>query len=84
MASVVSDKRGTYFDLEGHKVRKYDFLQLSKIPRLEYDDPNVESIIANEVSFFLPRQEQYYVSTILNIIYQFRVVIFLRKKVVKN
>lgn len=84
MASVVSEKRGTYVDLEGHTVRKYDFLQLSKIPRLEFDDPNVESIIANEVSFFLPCQEQYTVSTILNIIYQFRIVIFLRKKVVKN
>ena len=78
MASVVGDSRGTYVELEGHTVRKYEFLQLSKIPKLEYNDPNVESIIANEVSFFLPCQEQYTVSTIL--MYQFRVVIFGGKK----
>lgn len=78
MASVISDHRGAYVDLEGHTVRKYDFLQLSKIPRLEYNDPTVEAIIANEVSFFLPRQEQYTVSTIL--MYHFRVIIFGGKK----
>lgn len=53
MASVVNENRATYVDVEGHTVRKYDFLQLSKIPRLDYNDPRVESMIANEEPILL-------------------------------
>lgn len=38
-----------YIDFKGHVVRNYD-LQLEDIPRLNHDDPRVESMIANEVS----------------------------------
>ena len=41
-----------YIDFKGHVVRKYD-LQLEDIPRLNHDDPRVESMIANEVSVHL-------------------------------
>ena len=40
---------GKYVDIDGHKVRRYD-LELARIPRLDYNDPQVESVIANEVS----------------------------------
>ena len=38
-----------FVDIDGHKVRNYN-LKLSKIPRLDYRDPQVETMIANEVS----------------------------------
>ena len=38
-----------YIDFKGHEVRNYD-LHLEDIPRLNHDDPRVESMIANEVS----------------------------------
>lgn len=41
-----------YIDFKGHVVRNYD-LQLEDIPRLNHDDPRVESMIANEVSVHL-------------------------------
>ena len=50
MASEEHEKNVQYVDLEGHTVRNYDFLQLSRIPRLDYCDSRVESMIANEVS----------------------------------
>ena len=53
MATAINENNGKYVDFEGHTVRKYDFLQLSKIPRLDYNDPRVESLIANEVSCIL-------------------------------
>jgi len=49
MASVLNGESDAYVDIEGHKVRNYD-LKLAKIPRLDYRDPQVESMIANEVS----------------------------------
>jgi len=49
MASVLNGESDAYVDIEGHKVRNYD-LKLAKIPRLDYRDPQVESLIANEVS----------------------------------
>ena len=50
MASVLNGESDAYVDIEGHKVRNYD-LKLAKIPRLDYRDPQVELMIANEVSF---------------------------------
>lgn len=47
--SVTNGDTGKYVDIDGHRVRKYD-LRLSRIPQLDYNDPQVESIIANEVS----------------------------------
>ena len=49
MASVLNGESDTYVDIEGHKVRNYD-LKLARIPRLDFRDPQVESMIANEVS----------------------------------
>jgi len=49
MASVFNGESAAYVDIEGHKVRNYD-LKLARIPRLDYRDPQVESMIANEVS----------------------------------
>lgn len=49
MASVLNRESAAYVDIEGHKVRNYD-LKLTRIPRLDYRDPQVESMIANEVS----------------------------------
>ena len=49
MASVLNGESDAYVDIEGHKVRNYD-LKLARIPRLDYRDPQVESMIANEVS----------------------------------
>jgi len=49
MASVLNGESDAYVDIEGHRVRNYD-LKLAKIPRLDYRDPQVESLIANEVS----------------------------------
>ena len=49
MASVLNSESDAYFDIEGHRVRNYD-LKLAKIPRLDYRDPQVELMIANEVS----------------------------------
>ena len=46
----VNEKSVQYVDLEGHTVRNYDFLRLSRIPRVDYCDSRVESMIANEVS----------------------------------
>lgn len=48
-ASVLNGQSDAYVDTEGHKVRNYD-LKLEKIPRFDYRDPQVESMIANEVS----------------------------------
>ena len=48
--SLMNGESDVYVDIDGHKVRNYD-LRLSKIPRLDYREPQVESIIANEVSF---------------------------------
>lgn len=48
MASVLNGNSDVYVDFEGHKVRNYD-LKLAKIPTLNYNDPKVESMIANEV-----------------------------------
>ena len=49
MASLLNGESDAYVDIEGHKVRNYD-LKLAQIPRLDYRDPQVESLIANEVS----------------------------------
>ena len=49
MASVLNSESDAYVDIEGHRVRNYD-LKLAKIPRLDYRDPQVELMIANEVS----------------------------------
>ena len=49
MAAVVNGDSDEFVDIDGHKVRNYD-LKLSKIPRLDYRDPQVETTIANEVS----------------------------------
>ena len=49
MASVLNSESDAYVDIEGHRVRNYD-LKLAKIPRLDYKDPQVELMIANEVS----------------------------------
>ena len=40
-----------YADFHGHKVKKYD-LKLSTVPRLHVNDPQVEELIKNEVSWF--------------------------------
>lgn len=50
MASEVNENSTDYVDFEGHTVRNYSFLQLSRIPRLDFNNPRVESMIANEVS----------------------------------
>ena len=49
MASVLNGDSAAYVDIEGHRVRNYN-LKLARIPRLDYRDPQVESMIANEVS----------------------------------
>ena len=48
VASVLNGESNAYVDIEGHEVRNYD-LELAKIPQLDYRDPQVESMIANEV-----------------------------------
>lgn len=49
MASVLNGESDAYIDIEGHKVRNYD-LALAEIPRIDYRDPQIELMIANEVS----------------------------------
>lgn len=49
MASVLNGESDAYIDIDGHKVRNYD-LALAEIPRIDYRDPQVELMIANEVS----------------------------------
>ena len=51
MASAVNGNSEKYVDFEGHTVRKYDFLQLSKVGSLDFNDPRVEPMIASEVSW---------------------------------
>ena len=53
--NVKSDSEFT--EIDGHKVRKYNF-NLQRIPRLHYNDPQVDKLIKNEVQYESTSTEQ--------------------------